>query len=97
MERSKGLILIVVGLAAALIVWQVGFNKTETPTPSPDNKNISQTPRNRQQELLQHKILHELAGSHLTHKIKTRQMQLQHLLIEIRDVLTTQAEAEPHR
>lgn len=33
MERSKGLILIVVGLAAALIVWQLGFNKTETPTP----------------------------------------------------------------
>jgi len=33
MERSKGLILLVVGLAAALIVWQVGFNKPETPNP----------------------------------------------------------------
>ncbi|MBN2588847.1 MAG: hypothetical protein JXA96_03215 [Sedimentisphaerales bacterium] len=32
MERSKGLILIVVGLAAALIVYQVGFSKKSEPT-----------------------------------------------------------------
>ena len=43
MERSKGLILIVVGLAAALIVWQVGFKKSETPKPSSDKKEVSDT------------------------------------------------------
>jgi hypothetical protein len=31
MERSKGLILIVVGLAAALIVWKVGFGPADQP------------------------------------------------------------------
>ncbi len=36
MERSKGLILIVVGLAAVLIVWKVGFKPAETP-PQPAN------------------------------------------------------------
>ncbi len=40
MERSKGLILIVVGLAAALIVWQVGFKKTETPTPAEEKQPV---------------------------------------------------------
>jgi hypothetical protein len=31
MERSKGIILIVVGLAAILIVWKVGFGPAEKP------------------------------------------------------------------
>lgn len=39
MERSKGLILIVVGLAAALIIWQVGFNKPAPVTPNQNNTN----------------------------------------------------------
>lgn len=42
MERSKGIILIVVGLAAILIVWKVGFGPTaekpETTTPKITNE-----------------------------------------------------------
>ncbi|MBN1973769.1 MAG: hypothetical protein JW787_09035 [Sedimentisphaerales bacterium] len=45
MERSKGLILIVVGLAAILIVWQVGFKSSETPTET--NSNANNTPNSR--------------------------------------------------
>ena len=41
MERSKGLILLVVGLAAALIVWQVGFNKSETQTPVKEKEPVT--------------------------------------------------------
>jgi hypothetical protein len=42
MERSKKLILIVVGFAALLIIWQVGFNPSSEPAPkSEENENDS--------------------------------------------------------
>jgi hypothetical protein len=39
MERSKKLILMAVGLAAILIIWQVGFNKSSEPEPITENNN----------------------------------------------------------
>ncbi len=47
MEQSKGIILIVVGLAAVLIIWKVGFKPVEKPTPASTTAN-SHTNENRQ-------------------------------------------------
>ncbi len=44
MERSKGIILIVVGLAAVLIVWKVGFTPVEKTETASTSKSTNKQP-----------------------------------------------------